>query len=155
MNFEAILSDITTRLLLADSTLYPPYLDTMTKDEKFKALIEELSRAIQLKNRKGALINAYFLGKFFNDLEESIQKSEYRRKVTAHYYRIAQSTFDLFEVAPEQIMHTQILTVQVIKRLHRNDLLDLRYRLLNYFVGTQILVDESCHGENGDESNPQ
>src|SRR3954463_7941915 len=92
-----------------------------------------------------SLIHAYFLGKFLED--NNNEDSEYKRKMTMHYLVMSRNTYDLFEEYSEQILRTKILSIQRIKTLKRNEILDLRRKLLEFFVGTQILRGEDCYGE--------
>jgi hypothetical protein len=75
------------------------------------------------------------LGKFLNDLGEEAKRIKYTKKLPVHYTVIAQYTFDLFEVYPEQILRTSYVTVQMIKRMPRSQILQLRRKLLEAFVG--------------------
>src|SRR4051794_27817634 len=93
-----------------------------------------------------SLIHAYFLGKF---LEENDDKdSKYERKMTTHYLVMSRNTYDLFEEYPKQILRMKFLSVQRIKTLKQNEILDLRRKLLEFFVRTQILRGEDCYEEN-------
>jgi hypothetical protein len=83
-----------------------------------------------------ALVNAYFLGKFFHSLETQERKN-YRAQVTPHYLVIADLTYDLFELRPLQILRTRNLSVQQIRRLKRRVITALREDLEDYFAGAQ------------------
>ena len=55
------------------SGLFPPYMDEMSNQEKLEALIEELSRAIQLKNQTSTHL-CIFLRKVFQRFKNGDEK---------------------------------------------------------------------------------
>ena len=126
--------------------LFPPYIDGMSDHQKLKELKVALRRSIKVKNRQTSLINAYFLGKLFEDTEVK-ERETLRPLVSDHYYNMGRNTYDLFEGFPKQIYRTSYLSAQIIKKLRRSKVLQYRETLLNHFVGTQNLVGEDCHGD--------
>lgn len=147
MNIEEILTDITASSPGTMDDLIPPYMLTVDDDQKYKLTVKALRRSISLHNRMLAIINAYFLGKFLSELDVE-QERRYKKRLTNHYNTIAKYTYDLFEQHPLQIFATHTLDVQAIRKLKRSQVLYLRQKLLEFFVGTQNLGGESCHGEN-------
>jgi hypothetical protein len=143
MNIQQIEDDLLEVLPENMGELITPYELTDTPDQKFKILYRSLRRSIQLKNRQMSLMNAYFLGKL---LDEEGDKT-YERKMTTHYLVMSKNTYDLFEQYPEQILRTKMLTVQRIKVMKRSEILNLRNKILEFFVGTQILRGGDCYGE--------
>jgi hypothetical protein len=147
-NFEAMVTDLTTRSLLENRQLIPPFIEGLSKLEELKILIKELPRSVKLQQRRTALINAYYLGKILQEVDKA-DAIKYKRQLTYHYQVMARYTYDLFESAPEQILHTQFISVQRIRSTPRKKLLQLREKLLEFVVGSQILVEEDCHGDSG------
>ena len=127
--------------------IIPPYIDGMSDQQKLESLKPSLRRAIKTRQRKLALINAYYLGKLFEEMPSGKDKETLRSSITDHYYVMGRSTYDLFEGFPEQIYRTSYLMVQIIRKMHRPRVLRYRQKLLEHFVGTQSLVGEDCHGE--------
>ena len=123
---KEILSEIQQVFLTGNERLIPPYLESMTFDEKFQVAHRELRRAIRLKNKMLALENAFFLGQLLNSLESSTQRFCYKRKLTVHYAVMSEYTFDIFEINPLYLHHVTSLTVQKIKKLIKSQVLLLR-----------------------------
>ena len=61
-----------------DEELSAPYTADLDDNLKFTILHKSLTRSIWLKSRIMALINAYFLGKFLNDLDTTLDHYRYR-----------------------------------------------------------------------------
>ena len=112
---KEILNEIQQVFLTGNERLIPPYLESMTFDEKFQVTYWELRRVIRLKNKMLALENAFFLEQLLNNLESSTQRFYYKRKLTVHYAVMAEYTFDIFEINPLYLHHVISLTVQKIK----------------------------------------
>jgi hypothetical protein len=145
MNLQQIEDDLLEVLPENPGELIIPYELTDTLEQKFKTLYRSLRRSRRLKNRQMSLIHAYFLGKFLEENDD--EDNKYEGKMTTHYLVMSRNTYDLFEEYPEQILRTKSLTVQRIKTLKRTEILDLRRKLLEFFVGTQILRGGDCYGE--------
>jgi len=143
MNLHQIEQDITVQLPIFVGELLPPYSNGMTEDQKFLSSKKALKRSISLKNRQLSLINAYFLGQL---LQLGISEKN-RNKLTNHYHVIARYTYDIFEEYPNQILRTKELDVQRIRQLKRPEVSRLRDVLIGFFVGTQTLEGEDCHGK--------
>jgi hypothetical protein len=142
MNIQQIEADILGVLPENPGELIAPYELTDTLEQKFNTLYRSLRRSIRLKNRQVSMLYAYFLGKLLDE------NDKYEKKMTTHYLVMSRNTYDLFEEYPVQILRTKVLTVQRIKTLKRNEILDLRVKLWDFFVGTQILSEGDCYGEN-------
>jgi hypothetical protein len=114
---------LVTELQLTEPTntppLLPPYDETDMFDEQFNKAHLSLQRNIRLKDRILALIDAYFLGKLLNEIVDRTVRSGYNRKLTDHYRRIAEKTYDIFEYNPDQIQRTQTIDVQQIQKISR------------------------------------
>jgi hypothetical protein len=144
MNIQQIEDDLLEVLPENPGELITPYELTHTPEQKFQILYRSLRRSIQLKNRQMSLNYAYFLGKFLNEDRDE----KYEKKMTTHYLVMSRNTYDLFEEYPEQILRTKCVTVQRIKALKRPEILTLRIKILELFVGTQILSGGDCYGKN-------
>ena len=112
----------------------PPYTLQMETLEKIKATQKALRRSIELKNRLTSLINAYYLGKLFNEAETVAAKFKLKQKVTRHYVTMAEYMYDIFEPDPTQIYQTITLTVQQVRKLKKKEVLKLR-----------LIVEENIH----------
>ena len=145
MNIEEIEQDILGVHPEDTERLIPPYDRNDDEQRKFDKAHRALRRSIQLKMRLFSMINAFYLGKILNDCEDLANRSKYRKGLSKHYLAIADYTFDLFEQYPEQILATKTLDVQQIRKLKRPNILQLREKLFEFFVGTQILVGEDCY----------
>jgi hypothetical protein len=152
LSLPEIREDLSEILPIAPGELYPPYLDTDSDDQKVVMALCALRRKIKAKERKMALINAYFLGKVFAEAESSRREYQLKSQVSEHYTVMADSTYMLFEENPQQILRTKILTVQHIKKLHRPTIRQLVAEVRTFlFVGTQSLAEENCY----DGTSPQ
>ena len=118
-------------------SLVPPYEDTDTLEVKFQSAYESLRRAVRLKSRNPSLVNAYFLGKILSELPTPLLHHQYRNKLTVHYLRMAENTFDLFEFRPEQIMRTRAISATMVRKLQRQTIMALRDVFLDSFSGVQ------------------
>ena len=143
MNIQQIEDDLLEVLPEHPGELIIPYELTDTLERKFRILNRSLKRSIRLKNRQMSLIYAYFLGKL---LEEENGK-DYKKEITTHYEVMCRNTYDLFEEYPEQMLQTKLITVQKIKALKKGEILNFRRKILELFVGTQILRGGDCYGE--------
>ena len=143
-----VLADVESRSPENVVEIMPPYIDEMSDKQKLESLKPSLRRAIKIRQRKLALINAYYLGKLFEEMPSGKDKETLRSSISEHYYTMGRFTYDLFEGFPEQIYRTSYLTVQIIRKMRRFKVLQYRQRLLEHFVGTQNLVGEDCHGDN-------
>ena len=142
-----VLADIKCRTPEHIIEIIPPYIEEMNAQQKLESLEPSLRRAIKIKQQKLALINAYYIGKLFNDIVSGKEKETLRTRISHHYYEMGRNTYDLFEGFPEQIYRTSYLTVQIIRKMRRSKVLLYRQKLLEHFVGTQSLVGEDCHGD--------
>jgi hypothetical protein len=129
---EYILNEIQQVFLTGTERLVPPYIESMTFDEKFQSTHRELRKAIRLKNRMLALENAFFLGQLLDSLETSTQRFIYKRKLTVHYAVMAEHTFDIFENNPSYLHHVTSLTVQKVKKFTKSQVMLLRETISNH-----------------------
>jgi len=134
MDYEDIILDI-LEPLSGNEQLISPYDDSMDRKTQFSIAFKALRRSTQLKSRLLSLINAYFLGKFLQNLGVK-ERNKYRRKVTTHYLVMVDYTFDIFEPRPLQLLTTRLVSVQHLKKLKREDVTKLREELI-LFAGAQ------------------
>ena len=113
-------------------------------EDKFNSLYRALRRNIKLRARISSLTNAYLLRKFLNDIETPALQSWYKQKLTSHYTTIVTYTFDLFEYLPAHIYVTKFLTVQIIRKIKRTTILELRDKILGHFARAPNLEGEDC-----------
>ena len=92
-------------------SLPTPYSDEAVLEEKFTTLYQILRRSIKLKARLPSLLNAFLLGKLLSEIETSTLQFQYKRKMTPHYVKMVDRTYDLFEYLPAHIYTTKFLTV--------------------------------------------
>jgi len=118
-------------------TIISPYSRTDTFEEQFNLTYASLQRNNRLKSRILALLDAYFLGKLLNETPDRTTRVKYNRKLTTHYLRMAENTFDIFEFHPEQIQRTQTIDAQRLRKLPRHIVRNLRDTLLMTFAGAQ------------------
>lgn len=119
-----------------------PYSPSGDRAAQIRQTVRALRRSIELKNRLKALINAFYLGKLFDDGAETIsQKFLRKREVNRHYVAMADKIYDVFETNPASLLETSTITVQQARRWKRPQV--LRYRSIvegniqNNFVGAQ------------------
>jgi len=116
----------------------PPFKSQATEEEKIRLTLKALRRSIELKNRTMSLVNAFHLGKLFNESESTAIKFRNKQKTTKHYAVMAEYTFDIFEPDPSQLLQTTLLTVQQVKKLKKWQVLQYRGIIAN---NTQIVFD--------------
>ena len=100
----------------------PPYNENMELEEKFSIVYRELQRKTRVKNRILALMNAFYLGKLLDEIPERSILSRYQNRVTSHFLRLSRNTFEIFKDFPEQIGETSTITVQMLRKLKRNEI---------------------------------
>ena len=88
-----------------------------------------------------SLINAFYLGKLLDEVDDRVLLRKYSQKLTEHYYRISRNTYELFKDSPRRIVKTKIITIQMIRRLKRPD---IQEELFEFLVGAQNLEEENC-----------
>ena len=126
MDFTDIFMDIQQTLPEEITLPPPPYSNESDFKEKFTATYQSLMRSIHLRDRLLALVNSFFLGQLLNQLQTPGARIAYKKKMTVHYATMVENTFDIFEHCPIQIMRTTELNVQIIKKLKKNQVLELR-----------------------------
>ena len=155
LSLQEIRADLSEILPIAPGELYPPYMDTLSDDQKVVIALCALRRKIKAKERKMALINAYFLGKVFAEAGSSRLEYQLKSQVTEYYSVMADNTYMLFEENPQQILRTKVLTVQHIKKLHKPTIRQLAAEMRSFlFVGTQSLEGEDCYGGTSPQPQP-
>ena len=91
-----------------------------------------------------SLINAFYLGKLLDEIDDRTLLRRYSNKLTEHFYRISRNTYELFKDSPGRIVKTKIITVQRIRRLKRPELDYIQGELFEFLVGAQNLEEENC-----------
>ena len=123
MDISAIISDeIKDNFKLTAIVIPPPYNENMELEEKFSIVYRELQRKTRVKNRILALMNAFYLGKLLDEIPERSILSRYQNRVTSHFLRLSRNTFEIFKDFPEQIGETSTITVQMLRKLKRNEI---------------------------------
>ena len=123
MDISAIISDeIKDNFKLTAIVIPPPYNENMELEEKFSIVYRELQRKTRVKNRILALMNAFYLGKLLDEIPERSILSRYQNRVTSHFLRLSRNTFKNFKDFPEQIGETSTITVQMLRKLKRNEI---------------------------------
>ena len=123
MDISAIISDeIKDNFKTTAIVIPPPYNENMELEEKFSIVYRELQRKTRIKNRILALMNAFYLGKLLDEIPERSILSRYQNRVTSHFLRLSRNTFEIFKDFPEQIGETSTITVQMLRKLKRNEI---------------------------------
>jgi hypothetical protein len=123
MDISAIISDeIKDNFKTTAIVIPPPYNENMELEEKFSIVYRELQRKTRVKNRILALMNAFYLGKLLDEIPERSILSRYQNRVTSHFLRLSRNTFEIFKDFPEQIGETSTITVQMLRKLKRNEI---------------------------------
>jgi hypothetical protein len=126
----------------------PPYTNEMDLKTKIKVTQKALRRSIELRNRLTSLINAFYLGKLFNEFESVSEKFRNKQKVSKHYATMAENMYNIFENDPSQLYQTTCLTIQLVKKLKKKQILRLREIVEKNsqlsFDGAQNLGEENC-----------
>jgi hypothetical protein len=103
-----------------------PYTNEMDLSEKIKVTQKALRHSIELNSRLTSLINAYYLGKIFNESESTSAKFKNKQKTSKHYATMAEYMYNIFECDPSQIYQTTSLTVQQVRKFKKKQVLKLR-----------------------------
>ena len=123
MDISAIISDeIKDNFKTTAIVIPPPYNENMELEEKFSIVYRELQRKTRVKNRILVLMNAFYLGKLLDEIPERSILSRYQNRVTSHFLRLSRNTFEIFKDFPEQIGETSTITVQMLRKLKRNEI---------------------------------
>ena len=123
MDISAIISDeIKDNFKTTAIVIPPPYNENMELEEKFSIVYRELQRKTRVKNRILALMNAFYLGKLLDEIPERSILSRYQNRVTSHFLRLSRNTFEIFKDFPEQIGETSTITIQMLRKLKRNEI---------------------------------
>lgn len=126
----------------------PPYTNEMDLQAKIKVTHKALRRSIELRNRLTSLINTFYLGKLFNESESVSEKFRNKQKVSRHYATMAEHMYNIFENDPSQIYQTTSLTIQLVRKFKKKQVLQLREivdkNIQAGFDGAQNLEEENC-----------
>ena len=123
MDISAIISDeIKDNFKTTAIVIPPPYNENMELEEKFSIVYRELQRKTRVKNRILALINAFYLGKLLDEISERSILSRYQNRITSHFLRLSRNMFEIFKDFPEQIGETSTITIQILRKLKRNEI---------------------------------
>jgi hypothetical protein len=141
MNFSEILDDALQTAPEEINFPPPPYLEEEDFQVKFSVTLKSLTKSIRLKDVTLAMINSFYLGQLLDHLSTPSERLRYKRKMTLHYATIVEKTFDIFEFFPEQILRTKKLNVQIIRKITRPQIRELRNKLL-IFAGAANLEEE-------------
>ena len=144
MNSDQIFQDLIGEDSSVIQDITPPYSNDTTLEDKFNSLYRALNFILRQRARISFLTNAYLLGKLLNDIETPALQSRYKQKLTSHYTTIVTYTFDLFEYLPAHIYVTKFLNVQIVRKMKRATILELRDRILGHFAGAPNLEGEDC-----------
>jgi hypothetical protein len=96
-----------------------PYTSEMDYLTKIQVTYRCLLRAQRFKQRKSALVFAYFIIQPIETKE--LSKRQVRQVITEHFYVIAVRTYYIFEIRPMQIYNTEHTTINMIMYLKQSD----------------------------------
>ena len=144
---ELFKDELSTTLLADLTTLCPVYQEDDSTEIKLNKTHRALVRSIRTKNRVLALTNAFFLGSLLSEVD-SITRN-YRRDMSDHYRRIAETVYDVFESNPSHLLYTTSISVKCLSKIKRSEVLQLRnfiqdLKLRSIFDGAQNLEEEDC-----------
>lgn len=117
--YEIVLQDLLkeeTEDHIMQETPYTSEMDCLTK---IQVTYRCLLRAQRFKQRKSALVFAYFIGQLIETKE--LSKRQVRRIITEHFYVISVRTYYIFEVKPTQIYSTERTTINTIMYLKQSE----------------------------------
>ena len=114
-NFEIVLDD-----LWEDTPeyvdLYPlPDMTNMDIHMKTCALLRLIKRALRMKSRRLAFLNAYYLGEMIE--KDDVFRYTAKQILSPYYFIATVRTYYIFEHCPEQIMRTKSTTLKIIRDL--------------------------------------
>jgi len=117
--YNVIIQDLLERGNISQDLPQRPYADDQDEKVKIQLLNLCILRAQKLKQRKFALVYAYYLGQCIEMKE--LSKKDIRKIISEYFYIIAVRTFYLFEFNPEQIFNTRKTTCNMIRKLKQEE----------------------------------
>ena len=127
-----------------------PYKPHDSISMQIQQTVRAIRRAIELKDRLNALVNAFYLGQLFNKNVKSVSEKFARKKdVNQHYVTIADRIYNVFESNPACLMGTTTIKFQDVKYWKKFQV--LRYREIIEqsssldFAGAQNLEGEAVN----------
>jgi len=114
---DIILNDITREEPFDAEIMTLPYIEEMADKEKIEVLHRLLLRAIKKGFRKQTLTYAYYLGQLIES--DPVIGKRARRIVSEYYFVVSVRTYYIFEMCPQQIARTQMMTLSMIRRLKK------------------------------------
>lgn len=116
--YEILLADLMEIEPLAPIIPTRPSLLRLKFKEKVQHIYSSLIRASQIRQRRNALMHAYYLGELINNATKA-NRMEAKQIVSSYYYTISTRTHRLFEGDPVQIYRTQLTTPSTISKLKK------------------------------------
>ena len=145
MDIPAIITDLQTTLEDAVSfPIPPPFREEQSLDERFNITYRELQRRTKSKNRIMSLVNAFYLGKILDEINNRTTRYRYIHQLTTHFYKISSNTYELFKDFPERIGQTTTISVQMIRKLKRPELEQIQEEMVEFLIGARNLEEEIC-----------
>ena len=146
---QQIKDDLLSSSPLNPGEVYPPFQHTDTPHQKIQVALRSLRRNIKEKQRKAALLNAFFIGQVLYEAGTSTEEFKLKKALTRHYQAMAENTFLLFELNPQQILRTAKLQVQDIRKMKKPFIYQVLEEVRSeiFLVGTRNLVEEDCYGD--------
>ena len=103
LQYDQIKDELLETFPIAPGELYPLYSDEMANKEKITVAYQALKRSIRSKDRKMALISAYFIGRILAETKNTTEEYRLKSLLTRHYVALAEKTYLLFKANPPQI----------------------------------------------------
>src|SRR5437764_6473128 len=100
MKLTTIIMDLQITHDTNDITISPPYGNNMPLEKCFDVTYKKLQRSTRRKDRLMSLINAFYLGKLLDELDDRTLLRRYSNKLIEHFYRISKNTYELFKDSP-------------------------------------------------------
>jgi hypothetical protein len=119
MLYKIILQDLLREGIEGHTMQEIPYTSEIDYLMKIQVTYRCLLRTQRFKQRKSALVFAYFIGQLIETKE--LSKQQVRRIITEYFYVIAVRTYYIFEVKPMQIYNTEQTTINMIMYLKQSE----------------------------------
>ncbi|CAG8652258.1 4497_t:CDS:1 [Dentiscutata erythropus] len=99
----------------------PPYDEKQTLNDKVNITYRHVLRNLKFKNQIGSLVYSFYLGKLIDEASPD-QQTEYRKRITKHYYMAVTRAYWLFKTyGMEQAYCTQKLVLSDLATMKAED----------------------------------
>src|ERR1043165_3284941 len=113
--YEIICQELASEISINGELTPPPYNENANEIDKLTITYRYLLRAQRVKQRKKALVYAYYLGKIIEANNLPIRTP--KQIISEHYYQTSIRVYYIFELNPHQIEQTTSITLSLIRKL--------------------------------------